>query len=81
LSERVIVEIQFDIEQIEHLFASYATLFERALQIRPNLIETTAIASVLHSFYNGLEHIIPLHAIWSQMKAELSQFVDRLSST
>jgi hypothetical protein len=153
LVERVIEEVQFEIGQIDHLFISYATLFERARQIQPDLIETTAIASVLHSFYNGVENIfmsiakrldsqvptgdqwhrkllvqmsqttaeregvistelaqrlanylgfqhfyrhsysffldwseleklvIPLHAVWSQVKTELNAFLDSLSAT
>jgi hypothetical protein len=43
--------------QIDSLFDSYAGLFERAEKSVPDLIEITAIASVLHSFYNGLENI------------------------
>ena len=44
-------------DQIDHLFVSYAALFDRVRQTQPDLIETTAAASVLHSFYNGLELI------------------------
>jgi len=57
LIERVIEDIQFDIAQIDRLFVSYAALFDRVRQAQPDLIETTAVASVLHSFYNGLELI------------------------
>jgi hypothetical protein len=57
LFERVIEEIQFEIDQIDRLFVSYAALFARVHQTQPDLIETTAVASVLHSFYNGLELI------------------------
>jgi hypothetical protein len=57
LSERVIEEIQFEIDQIDRLFLSYTALFVRVRQVQPDLIETTAVASVLHSFYNGLELI------------------------
>jgi hypothetical protein len=37
--------------QIDLLFASYADLLERAEKKAPDLVEITAIASVLHSFY------------------------------
>jgi hypothetical protein len=57
LSERVIEEIQFEIDQIDRLLASYAELFARVHQAQPDIIEMTAVASVLHSFYNGLELI------------------------
>jgi hypothetical protein len=55
LYKTAIEEVQFNIDQIDHLFVSYATLFERVQHSQPDLIETTAIASVLHSFYSGLE--------------------------
>jgi hypothetical protein len=54
LHEKVIRQIRFEIEQ---LFESYAKLLEKAQQRKPDLVEVTAIASVLHSFYNGLENI------------------------
>ncbi|NJK82114.1 MAG: hypothetical protein HC914_20560 [Chloroflexaceae bacterium] len=38
------------------LFAVYAELLQRATQQSPDLVEMTALASVLHSFYNGLEN-------------------------
>lgn len=55
--EKVVSQIKFEIEQIDHLLASYADLLERTREQEPDLIETTAAASVLHSFYNGLENI------------------------
>ena len=55
--EKVISEVNFEIEQIDQLFSSYADLLERVKTNTPNLVEVTALASVLHSFYNGLENI------------------------
>jgi hypothetical protein len=46
-----------EIEQIDHLLTSYADLLAQVRQRPPNLVEVTATASVLHSFYNGLENI------------------------
>ena len=43
--------------QINQLFESYADLLEQAQKKAPDLVEVTAMASVLHSFYNGLENI------------------------
>ena len=54
MPEKVVSQINFEIEQIEQLFISYADLLNK---INPNLVEVTAIASVLHSFYNGIENI------------------------
>ena len=151
--KKAIEEVQFDIEQIDRLFVSYAVLFDRVQQNQPDLIEITALASVLHSFYSGLELIfstvakridrqlpkgdawhrqllfqmtqhtaqrtqviseelaqsldnylafrhryrhsysffldwyeleklvIPLHAIWAQVRSELQSFLDTLRST
>ena len=50
-------EIRFEIEQIDQLFVAYAELLALADKGKPNLVEITAMASVLHSFYNGLENI------------------------
>jgi hypothetical protein len=44
-------------EQIQRLFDVYQDLFARCRQTAPDLVETAAMASVLHSFYTGLEHI------------------------
>lgn len=57
MAEKVVSQISFEISQIDGLFESYSNLLLRIRQEKPDLIETTAIASVLHSFYNGLENI------------------------
>lgn len=57
LAKKIISQVEFEIGQIEQLFTSYADLIERANKTQPDLIEVTALASVLHSFYNGLENI------------------------
>lgn len=57
MAEKVISQIQFEIGQIDVLFESYADLLKHMEKSVPNLVELTAIASVLHSFYNGLENI------------------------
>ncbi len=49
-------EIKFELDEIENLFDLYKEeLFE--LNREPNQIEVTALASVLHSFYCGIEKI------------------------
>jgi len=57
LAEQVISQVKFEIGQIDQLFESYADLLERVQKNIPDLVEITAVASVLHSFYNGLENI------------------------
>jgi hypothetical protein len=57
LAEKVVSQVTFEIGQIDQLLVVYADLWERAQQGTPDLVEMTAMASVLHSFYNGLENI------------------------
>ena len=53
----VITQVKVEIEQIDQLFSVYADLLQQTQEHAPDLIEITAIASILHSFYNGLENI------------------------
>jgi len=55
--EKAISQIIFEIQQIDELFASYQELLEKSKTEEPTLIELTAIGSILHSFYNGIENI------------------------
>lgn len=57
MDKRFVAKINVEIEQIDHLFVAYAELFANIQDNKPTLVETTALASVLHSFYNGLENI------------------------
>lgn len=50
-------KISFEISELEKELDSYKLLFELCKTKEPDLIEITAIASVLHSFYNGIEGI------------------------
>lgn len=55
--EKVVSQVKFEIGQIDHLLESYTDLLEKVRKETPDLVEITALASVLHSFYNGLENI------------------------
>jgi hypothetical protein len=57
LTNRVISQIEFELGQIEQLFEAYVDLLDRRNKKKPDLVEITALASILHSFYNGLENI------------------------
>lgn len=57
LAEKTAAQVTFEIEQIDQLFVVYADLLERVQQQAPDAVEVAALASVLHSFYNGLENI------------------------
>ncbi|WP_068963387.1 hypothetical protein [Desulfosporosinus sp. BG] len=50
-------QIIFEIKQIDELFTSFSELLEKSKVEEPTLIELTAIGSILHSFYNGIENI------------------------
>lgn len=54
---KAVSQIRFDIQQIDALLESYKSLLTKCKEKEPDLIEITAIASVLHSFYNGIENI------------------------
>jgi len=57
LADNVVSQVTFEIGQIDQLLAVYADLVDRVQQRPPDLVEVTAMASVLHSFYNSLENI------------------------
>ena len=57
LAENAITRVTFEIEQIDQLLIAYADLLNLVHQRPPNIVEVAALASVLHSFYNGLENI------------------------
>lgn len=62
LPEDVKEKIIFNISEIDREFESYKLLFDLIKQRTPDLLEMTALASVLHSFYNGIESIFLLIA-------------------
>lgn len=57
MSEKLAARIQLEITQIDQLFLTYAELFHAASSRSLNLVEVTALASVLHAYYNGLENV------------------------
>lgn len=57
MHEKAVDQISFEVGQIDTLLAAYAELLSHSQTHKPSLVEVTAIASVLHSFYNGLENI------------------------
>ncbi|MCP4655860.1 MAG: hypothetical protein GY856_10630 [bacterium] len=55
--EDVISEIENEVQLIDQLFEAFAELLGRVCRTAPDLVEMAAIATILHSFYNGLENI------------------------
>ena len=52
----------FEISEIDLELKSYKLLLDLAKRQKPDLVEMTALGSVIHSFYNGLENIFILIA-------------------
>jgi hypothetical protein len=57
LADAVTSRVEFEIRHIDRLFASYCDLLSRSQRGLHDLVEITALASVLQSFYNRLESI------------------------
>ena len=57
MSSDILQDIADSIEDIAELLESYKTLFTSVEQKHPDNIELAALATVLHSFYNGIEGI------------------------
>ena len=62
LSNATIDKIRFEVSQIDELFEAYSELLASNLEETPDLIHKTALASFLHSFYNGVENIFEVIA-------------------
>lgn len=50
-------KLQHEIEQIDQLMESFKPLVDAVTVREPDLIELSALATVLHSFYGGIENI------------------------
>lgn len=55
--EKLVSQVRHEVGQIDRLVTSYADLLRNARECTPGLVEITALGSVLHSFYHGLESI------------------------
>ena len=62
MTENEINKIKCELEQIDKLFKSYEVLLNKSKLSNPDLVEITAIAGVLHSFYNGIENVFKIIA-------------------
>jgi hypothetical protein len=62
LDKKIITKIEYELEQIVKLIAQAQPLFDKCRKSKPDFIELSAFASVMHSFYNGIESIFLLVA-------------------
>jgi hypothetical protein len=57
LAETLIQAIKVELAQLDLLLTTYADLIDRVQQQSPDVVELAALATVLHSYYNGAESI------------------------
>ena len=57
MDENLIVKINYEISQIDKLFDKSQLLIEKSLLQTPDYVKLTALGSILHSYYNGIESI------------------------
>ena len=62
MHKSTVEDIVFEIEEIENQLAAFEALIISCKSRKPDLIETAALGSVLHSFYTGIERILTLIA-------------------
>ena len=60
MDDRTKIKIEYEISRIDKLLESVMPLLKLCKLKEPDVIEMTAAAQVLHSFYNGVESIIVL---------------------
>jgi len=57
VSPKLAKQIDVELEELHHLLATHQPLVERCRMAPPDAIECSALAAMLHSFYNGVENI------------------------
>lgn len=50
-------KLDYEIEQVDKLLESFAPLLSKTREKKPDFIELSALATLLHSFYGGIENI------------------------
>ena len=48
-------QVAIERANIDQLFVAYTAVIHKAAHIKPDLIEQSALSTMLHSFYNGIE--------------------------
>ena len=88
MAEALIQAIKVDLAQIDLLLTTHTSLIDRVQQQSPDVVELAALATVLHSYYNGIESIFlaiarlldrqlrPVHAMFHE---EIEVFLNFLT--
>lgn len=61
--DRLSAQTDVEFQQLDRLLATYRPLLERCQSEVPNAIELSALAAMLHSFYNGIENLLKRVAV------------------
>jgi hypothetical protein len=62
LDEALARKITLEVENLDRLFADSKPLFDLCKVRQPDFVEASAVALILHSFYNGVENMLLLIA-------------------
>lgn len=57
MPEKLVALIRDEIGLVDRLFNEYEDLLDKSQKAAPDKVEKAALATILHSFYNGLENI------------------------
>jgi len=74
VSPEVCSAVVLELAQLERLLTDFAPLRQKVKSTPPDLVETAALAGLLHSFYNGIENIfkrIAVHLDQARPRGEL----------
>ena len=71
----MIKEIHFQISEIDRLFEKYDLFFQDMNYEKPDLLQITVMANIIHSFYNGVEKI------FERISKEIDNYVPTGSKT
>ncbi len=63
MSDKLRKQVAVERQQLHRLLESYRPLLEKSMASPPGDIELSALAAMLHSFYNGIENIFKRAAV------------------